>query len=136
MNKQEFSYTFEGSQNFNPFALTVVAESEKEARQRALNGVIAAVKKELQLKLKEGRDIDRYTKMLKALPVQTLPADPVDAFIGCWCKSVIEFFTPIFNDPREDHHLSVSFDVWILYAPVKVSVFNPYTIRISSCLDG
>ena len=138
----EFVYTFSGSQGFNPFSIQVVASSETEARQRALNAVCTAVRKKLIQLLKDSKDplrIKEIKAMLNQIPSATMPADPIDDHTGCYCVSVDRFFQPVFTDPipaKKWCSTRIPFDQWIKHAPYNKEQFNPYTIKVYSCLDG
>jgi hypothetical protein len=135
----QYSYTFSGTQGWNPFSLTVIASTEREARERALNGICVAVRKELEGLLKAPQYYmkpEEVNEALKKVPRPTMPSDPIEDNTGNFCKRIREFFEPVFNDPRKGNHKEVPFDVWIKYAEVEVKPFNPYTIKVYSCLDG
>ncbi len=149
-NNDLFIFTFKGYQDSNPFLLRMVARSEVDARERALNAVAVAARQSLLKELKS------HHQMLDAIPYPTQPSDPVDDYTGNYCANINMFFSPIFDRPSskdqlnihnwnkgkcpcldDDHDYNlIPFDVWIKNAAYTQEVFNPYKIQIYSCLDG
>jgi hypothetical protein len=109
------TYTFAGTQGYNPFSVEVIASSEEEARSIALVSVDTANGK--------------WPKI-----GQTTKSHPLDPHIGCYCAEVEQFGSRIFCDPRSSENLT--FEEWIKVVKCTVKPFNPYVVRIYSCLDG
>ena len=141
--QQQYMFTFEGCQGWNVFSIQVVAFSEQEARQSGLDCVSATVRRTLFKKMtqcylsKDWASFNQVQEELAKLPNPSITAHPIDDFLGCQCDPITNFFNPIFVNPKDsDSHKSIGFEQWIALAPVKISKFNPHTIRVYSCLDG
>lgn len=113
------TYTFYGSQGYSPCSVEVIATSEQEAREIAL----ASVDGHNGYWPKNG---------------QTGKSLPVEENTGCYCASVKDFDKKVFSDPRQDmkYSANLTFEEWIGVVECKVKPFNPYVVRVYSCLDG
>ena len=125
-------FTFSGAYNCKPFSVTVISESEENARERVLRAV--AVEAKLQLLTVE-YEVCNKEERLSQIPV-TNSADPVEEHLGCFCPRMWELFTPVFNAPQSESFRRLTFTEWIKVVPAKIKPFDLSTVVVYSCLDG
>lgn len=143
----EYEYTFYGGQvNYKDFHIVVIASSESEARERALNTICVQARKQLMetrknLKVPTSEFAAKLKKIddrLAKIPYPSAPSDPLIDNTGAWCPRVEEFFDSIFEDPRLGAEFgdTVPFDVWIRHVQATVKPFVARAVRVYSSVDG
>lgn len=138
-------FTFSGSQSYNPFSLQVIADSEITARELALAAVCndalnywsVKLSEELAKSFQSDEDISKIRSEMNKIPKPTCNPPPVDLHLGNYCVNISGFFHPVFRHPTEiNGNKSVDFTEWIKTAECTSKPFNPYEVRVYSCLDG
>lgn len=104
------TFTFSGSQGYDPFSIQVVANNKREAIQTILISVNYAIKK------------GEYHPLIQ----------PLELNIGCYCYELNQFTKPIFTHSGKN----IDLEKWLEITDCKSTPFNPKVIRIYSCLDG
>lgn len=111
-------FTFTGEQGYHPFSIQVVSDTEENAREIASTSIDTHISK---------------------FPKLSEKSCYLDLHIGCYCKNINQYNQPIFNDPHQDGYkipVYLTFTEWIKTAKCSSRLYNPFEVRVYSCLDG